>query len=63
MTAVLMIAGAFAALGMGIWIGVGAPGWPKKSRPTDLKTFRKRLKKRSVNPIDAYRVGPPRRRR
>ena len=34
------------AFAIGIWIGVGAPGWPQKPDGT-----RSRLQKRSLNPI------------
>ncbi len=36
---------AIAVFAIGIWIGVGAPGWPVKPEGT------KRLRKRPINPI------------
>lgn len=44
--AVLLIGGAVAALGLGVWIGVGAPGWPHKPGPG-----RRHTEKRPLNPI------------
>lgn len=35
------------ALALGIWIGLGAPGWPHK----DSGGKRRHLRKRPVNPI------------
>jgi hypothetical protein len=37
---------AAAVFGTGIWIGVGAPGWPVKT-----ERRRSRLERRSINPI------------
>ncbi|HEX6068647.1 MAG TPA: hypothetical protein VFZ18_02455 [Longimicrobiaceae bacterium] len=42
----LLIGGAVIALGMGIWIGLGAPGWPYKPEASPH-----RLKQRSINPV------------
>lgn len=42
----LIIGGAVASLGVGIYIGLGAPGWPTPPRPHDGS-----LKKRPINPI------------
>ncbi len=43
---ILAAAGAILALAVGIWIGIGAPGWPVP--PT---YERGRLEKREINPI------------
>ena len=45
MTAFL-IAGAILALAIGIWIGMGAPGWPHKP-----KYYREHTQQRNLNPI------------
>lgn len=42
----LIIGGGVVSLGVGVYIGLGAPGWPVPPRPHDG-----RLKKRPVNPI------------
>lgn len=52
MLAILLIGGAVAALGVGIWIGLGAPGWPVPPRPSS-----RRLEKREINPIAWGRSG------
>jgi hypothetical protein len=39
---------AFLALVLGVWIGLGAPGWPHKN-PAGGR--RRRLEKRPINPI------------
>jgi hypothetical protein len=36
---------AIAVFGVGVWIGVGAPGWPYKAEA------RRSLEKRPINPI------------
>jgi hypothetical protein len=46
MSVLLLIAGAAAALGIGIWVGIGAPGWPHKP-----KYYREHTQHRSINPI------------
>lgn len=48
----LVIGGAVLALGLGIWIGLGAPGWPV---PPEGRS--RRLKKRSINPVAWGRTG------
>lgn len=51
---VLGILGAVAALALGIWIGIGAPGWPhEEEKPGRRRT---RLDKRPVNPIQWGKV-------
>lgn len=52
MIGVLMIAGAVVALLVGVWIGLGAPGWPT---PPEARS--RRLEKRSINPIAWGRAG------
>jgi hypothetical protein len=42
----LLIVGAVLALGLGIWIGLGAPGWPYAPEPRG-----RRLEKRNINPV------------
>ena len=42
----LLIGGAVLALGVGIWIGLGAPGWPVPPEPRST-----RLKQRNINPV------------
>ncbi len=44
--AFLLTAGAVLALALGVWIGLGAPGWPL---PPEGRT--RRLEKRSLNPV------------
>jgi hypothetical protein len=45
----IIITLALLALGIGVWLGLGAPGWPhKEPRPG---TRRRRLEQRSLNPI------------
>jgi hypothetical protein len=54
---------ALLALGTGIWLGLGAPGWPHKDSPMGT---RRRLEKRPINPIAWTRresAGSMRRRR
>jgi hypothetical protein len=46
MIGTLMIAGALVAFCIGIWIGLGAPGWPV---PPEARS--RRLEKRNINPI------------
>lgn len=46
------------ALGIGIWIGVGAPGWPHKPQYT-----RRHTSKRGLNPIAWGRTHHSTRRR
>lgn len=46
MSVLLLIGGAVAALGVGVWVGVGAPGWPHKP-----KYYREHKETRSINPI------------
>ena len=46
MVETMMIAGAVLALVIGIYIGLGAPGWPVKP---DARS--RRLEKRNINPI------------
>ncbi len=53
----LMILFAILALAAGIWIGVGAPGWPHKP-PQGGK--RRKLEKRSINPVQWGRGGADR---
>jgi hypothetical protein len=48
----LFVSGAVAALCLGVWIGVGAPGWPSKPGPRDARSFRRRYPRRSLNPVD-----------
>lgn len=43
---VFVIVAAVAALGVGVWIGIGAPGWPHKPR-----YHRQHGEQRSINPI------------
>ena len=43
---ILLILGAILALVIGIWVGVGAPGWPHKP-----KYHRDHTSQRSINPI------------
>ncbi len=53
MAVFLMILGAILVLALGIWIGVGAPGWPHKP------IYRRRhTEKRPLNPI-AWGRRPP----
>lgn len=42
----LLIGGAVIALGVGIWIGLGAPGWPYQP-----EARAHRLQQRSINPV------------
>jgi hypothetical protein len=62
----LAITGALIALAVGIWLGLGAPGWPhKEAKPGST---RRRLEKRNINPIawtrrDSSRRNRDRRRR
>jgi len=46
------------ALAGGIWVGLGAPGWPHKEPPPGMR--RKRLETRSLNPIQWKRERPDR---
>lgn len=46
MTEILLIVGAVLALALGIWIGLGAPGWPVPPEPRS-----RRLEKRNINPV------------
>jgi hypothetical protein len=43
---VAIIGGAAAAFGIGIWIGIGAPGWPHPP-----ESNRRHTEKRPINPI------------
>jgi hypothetical protein len=43
---VAIIGGAAAAFGIGIWIGIGAPGWPYKP-----ESGRRHTEKRPINPV------------
>jgi hypothetical protein len=52
MTVFLLIAGAVLALALGIWIGLGAPGWPV---PPEARS--RRLERRSINPVAWGRTG------
>ena len=52
MTEFLLIAGAVLALALGIWIGLGAPGWPVPPEPRS-----RRLEKRNINPVTWGRSG------
>jgi hypothetical protein len=45
MNTILLIAAAIAAVGIGIWIGIGAPGWPYQ--PDDR---RRHTERRPLNP-------------
>jgi hypothetical protein len=45
----LMITFALLVLAIGVWIGLGAPGWPYK--PTPGGSLRRRAEKRPINPI------------
>lgn len=56
MTTVLLIAGAVLALAIGIWIGIGAPGWPHEP-----STTRRHTTTRNLNPI-AWGRGSSRKR-
>ncbi|HEX6923887.1 MAG TPA: hypothetical protein VF167_00550 [Longimicrobiaceae bacterium] len=51
MWGVLIIAGGVLAFGLGIYIGLGAPGWPvpPEARP-------RRLEKRALNPLARGRI-------
>jgi hypothetical protein len=50
------------ALGVGIWLGLGAPGWPHK--PSAGGSRRRGLEKRAINPIANWRRSEsPRRHR
>jgi hypothetical protein len=52
---------ALAALAAGVWVGFGAPGWPRRPPPG---VRRGRLEKREINPIaNLRRSGSPRRHR
>lgn len=42
----LLIGGAVAALGIGAWIGAGAPGWPSEPQHR-----RRHAEKRPLNPV------------
>lgn len=46
MTTTLYVLGAVLALAVGIWIGIGAPGWPHKP-----KYHRDHTTHRNLNPI------------
>lgn len=46
MLAAILIGGAVAALGIGVWIGLGAPGWPQ---PPERN--RRHTEKRPLNPV------------
>jgi hypothetical protein len=54
----LMITLAVLALVLGVWIGLGAPGWPHKDSSAG-----RRLEKRSINPVQWGRSGEVRRTR
>lgn len=54
----MMMTFALAALAIGVWIGLGAPGWPHKP-----KGGRSRLQKRPLNPITWKRQDSDRRSR
>ena len=41
-----LVVGAIAVFGIGLWIGVGAPGWPHKP-----EGGRRHREHRSINPI------------
>jgi hypothetical protein len=56
----IMITFAVMALGTGIWVGLGAPGWPHKQPPSGS---RRRLETRPINPIQWGRSGSTRRTR
>lgn len=49
---ILLIAGMVLALGIGIYIGLGAPGWPV---PPEARS--RRLEKRNINPVAWGRSG------
>lgn len=46
MSGTMMIVGAIVALVGGLWVGMGAPGWPHKP-----KYYREHTQTRSINPI------------
>lgn len=46
MLTTVLVLGAVAALGLGIWIGMGAPGWP-----TPPGRHRRHTEKRPLNPV------------
>lgn len=46
MLGMLLVGGAAAALGIGVWIGVGAPGWPVPPQQP-----RRHTERRPLNPI------------
>lgn len=48
------------ALGIGIWIGIGAPGWPHKE---EKNRGRRHRDERPINPISWGRNGSARRSR
>lgn len=52
MVETMMVAGAVLAFAIGIYIGLGAPGWPVKP-----EARANRLEKRSINPIAWGRTG------
>lgn len=52
MTDVLLIIGAIVALLVGVYIGLGAPGWPV---PPEARS--RRLEKRNINPVAWGRGG------
>jgi hypothetical protein len=52
MIEILLIAGMVIALALGVWIGLGAPGWPV---PPEARS--RRLEKRSINPVAWGRTG------
>ncbi|MGH7457828.1 MAG: hypothetical protein ACREKN_01935 [Longimicrobiaceae bacterium] len=47
--AVLLVAGLIAGFAAGVWIGLGAPGWPHRERRSSARG--RRLQKRPLNPV------------
>ena len=51
MLGIIIIGGGVVSLAAGVYIGLGAPGWPVPPRPHE-----RRLEKRQINPIRDLRV-------
>lgn len=52
MTTGLLIGGCILALAVGVWVGLGAPGWPWQPEGRSSK-----LERRPINPIAWGRTG------